>query len=344
MRARSIVKYTPLLPLIAALLIGCGGGGGSGAASGPPPTIPTPVPSTTFPPPPAISPAFVQTLHSVVLPGVTAPAAMSATLLSFIESLNTQMARRGSTVGSNDKEIVGPFISAGGPYLGIAAISSAYSATQLQLPNASGSGINQLFAPMMVPSDHGCLVPASYYYNFGAGPQAAFIVSDFCAFDVHGPLTALFTPIDANFIASYVRNNANGVPSYEVVSFTPQPPSDASTWYVVLFNFTTRQWDLVTSSAGNRPRGEGGDYFASSFLPGPCPSLPVISTLNLALATEAGGYDSVTPTLNGTTSRILAPPGFADVVDSCFNADQTGPPSYNFNVVTPNNTWTVTPH
>ena len=341
------MKATPfLLSVMGALLIGCGGGGGSGGSIGaaPPPMIPTPVPVTTFPPPPPISPAFVQTLHPVVLPSVAPPAGMSPALLRFIESLNTQMANRGSTVGNNDKEVVGTFISAGGPYLGITAISSAYSASMLSLPRPGNAGINQLFAPMMVPSDHGCLVPASYYYNYGSGPQAAFIVSDFCAFDVRGPLTALFTPINASFLASYVRNNANGVPSYEVVSFTPQPPSDASTWYVVLFNFNTGQWDLVTSAAGNRPRAEGGDYFASSFTAGPCPVLPVISTLNLALATESGGYDAVTPTLNGTTSRILAPPGFADVVDSCFLSDPSGPPSYDFNVVTPNDTWTVTPH
>ena len=340
------MKPTPLLlPLIAALFIGCAGGSSGGSVgAAPPPAIPTPVPSTTFPPPPAISPAFVQTLHPIMLPSVMPPAQMSPTLLGFMTSLNTQMARRGSTVGANDKEIVGPFISAGGPYLGITAISSAYPASTLSLPRPGNAGIDQLFAPMMVPSDHGCLVPASYYYNAGAGPQAAFIVSDFCAFDVQGPLTALFTPINASFLASYVRNNASGVPSYEVVSFTPQPPSDASTWYVVLFDFNTGQWDLVTSAAGNRPRAEGGNYFASNFLPGPCPALPILSTVDLALANSSGGYDSVTPTLNGATSRILAPPGFADVVDSCFLADQTGPPSYNFNVVTPNNSWTVTPH
>jgi len=254
-------------------------------------------------------------------------------------------ARRDSSAGSNDKEIVGTFISGGGPYLGITGIYSAYSASGLQLPGpASAGGINQLFAPFVMPPDHGCLVTFSYYYNFGAGPQSAFVVSDLCAIDVRGPLTALFTPINANFLASYVRNNANGVPSYEAVSFTPQPASDLSTWYVVLYNFQTGQWDLVTSAGGNRPRTEGGSYFGSNFLPGPCPVLPATSTLNLALATPAGTYELVTPTMVGHSSRILAPPGFADVVDSCFLADQTGPPSYNFNLITPNSAWTVTPH
>ena len=342
------MKPTPLLiPLCVAILIGCGGGGGGnvGAAPPPPPVItPTPPPTSVFPSPPPISQNFVNGLQPVVLPSVAPPASVSPTLLGMILSLNTQMARRGSTVGANDKEIVGTFISAGGPYLGIAGIFSAYSPPQLALPNSSGSGNNQLFAPLVIPPDHGCLVPASYYYNFGAGPQAAFMVSDFCAFDVRGPLTALFTPMNSTFLANYVRNNANGVPSYEAVSFSPTPPSDVATWYVILWNFTTSKWDIITSSGGNRPRGEGGAFFASNFLPGPCPALPTIETLNLALANNSGDYELVTPTMSTTTSRILGPPGFADVVDSCFIADQAGPPSYNFNVITPNSTWTVTPH
>jgi len=236
------------------------------------------------------------------------------------------------------------FISGGGPYTGITGIFSAYSSSMLQLTRPGASGINQLFAPLVMPPDHGCLATGSYYYNYGSGPQAAFVVSDLCAFDVRGPLTALFTPMNANFLASYVRNDSSGIPSYESVSFTPDPPSDASTWYVVLYDFQTGQWDLLTSAGGNRPRTEGGSYFASSYLMGPCPVLPLIAASHLALFSAAGGYEPVGPTMKATTSRVLSPPGFADVVDNCFLADMTGPPSYNFTVPTPNSTWTVMPH
>jgi len=341
--ASSLVRLAPLL--LAILFAGCGAGGGGGGGNAlPPPSGTPPPPPTTFPSPPPISVTFLQQVHPVVLPPASPPAALSPAILGFLESLQTMMARRGSTVGANDKEIVGTFISGGGPYIGITNIASAYSAATLALPLPGAAGTNQLFAPFIMPPDHGCLVTASYYYNDGSGPKSAFVVSDLCSITVFGPITALFTPMDANFLASYVRNDANGVPSYESVSFTPQSPSDASTWYVVLYNFATGQWDLATSAGGNRPRTEGGSYFASAFLPGACPALPVLSSHNVALATSTGGYELVTPTTTATSSRILGTTGFADVVDSCFLADQTGPPSYNFNVITPNSAWTVTPH
>lgn len=242
----------------------------------------------------------------------------------------------GSTVGPNDSETLGTFINGGGPYTGIYAQHTAYKVAQFPLPYPSGdTGTELLLAPMTLPSNGACLSAATVALNDGTQPTNYFIVIDYC---LPPPRIVAATLIDDAFLSNYVRIAPDGSPVYTLLDITLDAhPNANSTWYLLLQNFNSVKWDLVSQAKGVTNSSFGYSLFQSAYLPGKCPDgLPQVSAQTLLLYNGTSkNFESVTPTMAGTTTVALGP----SANTSCFNADASGSATSTFMMVSANNDW-----
>ncbi|PZR58974.1 MAG: hypothetical protein DLM50_02180, partial [Candidatus Meridianibacter frigidus] len=245
--------------------------------------------------------------------------------------------------------VLGTVINGGGTYTGIYAQHTAYSATAFPLSYPSGgSGSQELFAPLTRPPNGGCLSSATVALNSGGGHNYTFfVVFDYCG--AGAPKLVAGAQIDDPndpthlFKNNYLVTNNHGLPIYATLSFTTDAvPTASSTWYMLLYNFKTNTYNLVSQATGTSGTSYGYSVYESAFLPGPCPSgLRRIAADYLQLySAGTGHFTPVTPTMSGTTSVVINPSS----ATPCFNADSSGPATDTFAMINPNGYWNVTTH
>jgi hypothetical protein len=256
----------------------------------------------------------------------------------------------------------------------IYSIISAYGASQFSIPFPATANQTppvkpeRVFGPETVPGAS-CLSAGLVMVNFGPGgtqrngagnpveslkgPYNAYRVLDFCnptpnAQGQPQPVTFFLTPIDAAFLDKYVRPNESGLPSMvsEVFSTDTNAFTNANAkWEAILWNFTTKSWDVTRTSQGN-VGGPGLAGFVAAYsigvnAPEVCPTIPPLIAQDTYLLDPArrafveAGFDSSglsTPILPGANPSNIAQIVIGADVNSraCFVADNTGPASYTF--------------
>jgi hypothetical protein len=247
-----------------------------------------------------------------------------------------------SSAGPSDAEVVGPVIFGGGSYTGIYAQHTAYAAAAFPMSYPSGaSGNQELFAPLTLPPNQGCLSSGTVALSTSTPGNlyTYFVVFDYCG--ANAPQLVAGEQIDNTFRSNYLFTNQQGLPIYATLSFTTDAvPTASSTWYMLLYNFSSGSWNLVYQDTGLSGTTYGYSVFESTYQPGPCPGgLPVIAADYLQLySAGTGTFETVAPTMSGTTSSVINPSSSTP----CFLADSSGPATNTFTVVNPNSYWTVT--
>ncbi len=263
-------------------------------------------------------------------------------------------AASGPTPGPNDHEGAGIFTSpsaaASGspPFNAFFATQTAYEASQLPFPYPSGaSGEEFIFAPTSFLGYGNCLEDSTFYNSSQTSTAtvetAHFTVYDFCA---SPPVFVFDTAIDAKFMSNYVRIGLDGLPSYAVETFTPDVlPAASSTWYTVLYNYSTARYDLIISAnaSGAPPSNltRGGWSIAELYAaPGPCPLIAPSSASGIAIHDAAlGTWLPLQPAL---PSGVVSYFGFeGGSSNPCFNPAGAAP-ALKFSLTVPNSSWNVT--
>ncbi|MBV8812788.1 MAG: hypothetical protein JO033_29300, partial [Acidobacteriaceae bacterium] len=253
--------------------------------------------------------------------------------------------QRTSSAGPGDSEVLGIAINPGGPYTGIAGFQTAYqplsipqttNVPQIQLGYPAGaSGTSSLLAPLFLPPNGSCLSPTPLYDNSGAVTNSFFLVLDFCTGGVDAVL-----PIDNSPNTQQYIGNVNGNPGFFTATLTlDAAPTSTSTWYTLLYNFATGQFDLLASSVGVSSTSTGLSIFDSAFVQGQCPITPNLAANGMALYNaNTGGFEPLAPTMTGTTSVVIS----VASNDNCFVDDVSGPASFSFSILNANTDWQVT--
>ena len=270
---------------------------------------------------------------------------LSRDLFQSIDGGAKAAPHRASSAGSGDNESVGVVVNSGGPYTGIVGFQSAYTpfvtpqsstTPQLQIGYPAGAtGTSVLLAPWFDPPNGSCLAPAMLYTSSGVSTAAVFVVFSLC-----GGGYAFAMPInDSANVQQYVTT-VNGVPGFYTLTLTlDKQPKSTSTWSVLLYNFAHSRFDLVASKVGLSASTTGLALFHSQFVAGQCPVTPTLAASAMQLYNATSGkFETIVPTMTGTTSAFLP----VKPADNCFNADMTGPASFNFSVLSSNSSWQVT--
>lgn len=296
-----------------------------------------PASDAVMPAPPALTAAFVAGLpHAQIPPMPNGLNIATPPILKSSGALQTF-----STVGSNDNEVLGTLINAGGHYTAIYAQHTAYQASSVALSYPNGaSGSQQVLAPVSFPPSGSCLADGTASVNNGSTVSTYFVVFDVCGGGFKHQIVAI--PIDATFVSKYVSatSTTHSLPVYATVVGTfDAVPTVNSTWEALIYNRITGIWEVVATEKGLNGTKYGLSSYISYYQPGACPSgLPTLAANAVQLYTPGVGYESVTSVMLGTTTSVLNRPSSAQ----CFYADSTGPASSVFTMVTPNQYWTVT--
>src|ERR1700686_2374966 len=194
-----------------------------------------------------------------------------------------------SIANANDFEEAGVLINSGGHYTGIYAEHTLYLPAFFPLPaNHGGSGFNPglparpngawevVEGPLSRPPNGGCLSTGTYAGNGGSGTVVYWGVNDWCIRDTAAVIP--FFTVDAPFMGRFVRNNSRGLPIYATQVFTTDSiPTNASTWYVQLYDFSALAWVTAFQDTGLLQVPFGYSGFLAAHLSGQCPgSLPTV--------------------------------------------------------------------
>lgn len=232
---------------------------------------------------------------------------------------------------SGDHEDAGVSFTGTGRYTSFYAVHTLYPRFALSYP-AGQMGTEWLFAPT---SKAGCLENVTVYVSSGSGTQPQFSVYDWC----NNGGYILTKNVDPTFVSKYVRTISPGETGYVTEIYAASlKPTAGTVWKSLIYNHVTLRWDTMTSLVErNPPTYNGWSIFETYYVPGHCSTTPIVAASHIEI------YDTVlrkwvllTPTLPGlSTSSFPGPPG------DCFVADTTGPASYVFHLLVPDNSWNV---
>ncbi len=357
-------------PLLVALLAGCGGGGNASPMPGMPGSggvMPTDMPTmiaTAMPtasPTPSATPTAAQVQPAatavpasvytagppdVAIPTATRPAqfdpstpisslgAIAAPNDAAMLSKRMIKRKRQSAAGANNHETIGVYLtdttSTEPPLNAAYANQTAYEASQSPMLPQIPVPTNQedtLYAPTFHFGT--CFENSTAYYYYNGALTANLTVYNFCA----NPTAFVFsTPINATLIDRYIRiDPTTKRQSYNVEIFTPDAvPTANSTWYSIIYDYMTQQWDEIvsTSANGNGPQAYNWSYFENYMQPGACAlSAPASSSGDAVHDTITGTWKLYGP---GVDPNISIDSELAQVAPSCYIGDSTGGPTYLF--------------
>jgi len=327
-------RFLPRLSMVffavgtVALLAGCQGRFGSSTM----PLTPSSQAAPQLPPLPDLRPFAIARLQRLTLSSTLPPTiATQASRAQQTLVRATNGLSRLSSVGSGDTEVAGNAISGGGPYTGVLALHDAYQASQLSLIQPiSGSTI--VFGAQTLPSNGSCLAAGSLYYRTAAVSTSAY----FFAYAYCGtPGFASLVPIDSTFVSKYVRTGPHGAPSYTTFILTPDTtPSATSAWYVLLYNYQSKSWEVAAALTGKSANTGGSSTFVSAYQPGPCSRLPLMGADQTSLL---NGTTHLLEAAKATMSGGVAISAFTSFpkLANCFTGDATGPATYSFSSTPP---------
>ena len=250
---------------------------------------------------------------------------------------------RPETNSTGAVEVVGTVVNGGGNYTGMYAHHTAYSGSAFSMSIPTGAANSQqLFAPLMLPINGGCLSPGTVYLNTGGvgNSYSFFVVFDYC--NANGPQLVAGAQIDDPrdtshvFRNNYLFTNQDNLQVYATLVYTPDAtPSASSTWYVFLYNKNSGQYNVVFQKTGRTATTYGYDVFESAYQAGPCPvGMPTLAADFTYLYSATNGFELVAPAMRATTS-VIVPPSAAT---PCFAADANA-----FSVPVGNYFWKVQP-
>jgi len=236
-----------------------------------------------------------------------------------------------SIVGPNDHEDTGVGFNETGRYTSLYAIHQVHPGLQIKNPPGQ-QGTSFLYAPT---TKDGCFENTTAYATNPAGTTADLGVFDWCN---NGGFVAGVN-IDQSFTRLYVRT-ITGVPAFATEIYTRDlHPHAGSTWYSLIYNFTTHRWNKIAelSEAPASPPFGGWSIFEFYFLPGPCPVLPSTSVGALSLFDiKLRRWRLITPSLPDLQGNVSpGPPG------SCFINNSSQGAMYKMARVSPYFYWEV---
>lgn len=311
------------------LLAGCGGGTGG-----------TNVPSTLGAATTSSTSDIVQIDDSALPSPPTSADAIERAPLVQLKAAVTSTARATQMIfGPAFNDTVGWKSASGGPYTGAYGMASAYPASSVPLFSFGSNAPREISidAPVTRAPNGSCYDLGSFYFSSVAGSGADLVVTDLCA----SPQTfAVNTPIDATFLARYVRRTPSHPPSYVFLVISFQPPSAAApTWYAALYDFTTASWDVIATRTGRTGDATGAseyravNQYATSSTSACNSGDPVMRASAVALFDPSRfAFDPATPTMRGTT---LVPENGA--TGGCFATA-----AYSLTFLTRDSDWQVT--
>lgn len=219
-----------------------------------------------------------------------------------------------------------------GRYTSLFAVHEVHPGAQIPFPPSSDGFEAQIIAPF---SSAGCIAVGTDLIQDGSTTSSALITADNC--NLGDIITS--TNIDQSFTRTYVRK-IGGIPSYVIQIDTPAVnPGLGATWSALIFNFSTRRWNLLTEETSQViPSPSSGYSVVSPFLgPGPCPEIPTFSASAISIYdTKEHRWDLVTPGVPGLTAAVeKGPPG------PCFTDNSRSGYEYKLERSIPDYYWQV---
>jgi hypothetical protein len=260
---------------------------------------------------------------------------------SFIES-RRPIGVFASTI-DGDHEDAGFLTGGGGSFAGVVATHVIYTPDQFTLQFPIGAqGTQTLFAPTTRPPNGSCLeMGTSYMTTQGQPTIVSVYVFDFCG----GLQFGKKLKVDTKFITNYTVVNSDGHREYTLgIATNATNVGQSANWNGSLYNYATKAWDLIYSRTGIYNDLRGWTIFETWYKKGQCSkSLPVIRASNLAYKDiTSGRWVPVVQNMDHLTVNQHDGRNSDLTNTNCFHDDKTGPASYEFAVVVPDNSWQVT--